>query len=121
VNLFKILKKKKNLNKGMLVIYSGYYILLLLVLHEFVHKRQFASYFPIFFNINVMTCYKLLSIYILIYILITMYLFCYRFELHSYENITSPLPSSECDIGPPPMEAPPPPPESLFYDINEII
>ncbi|XP_060878001.1 tyrosine-protein phosphatase non-receptor type 11-like isoform X1 [Metopolophium dirhodum] len=43
------------------------------------------------------------------------------FELHSYENITSPLPSSECDIGPPPMEAPPPPPESLFYDINEII
>lgn len=36
----------------------------------------------------------------------------YRFELHSYENITSSLPSSECDIGPPPMEAPPPPPQS---------
>ncbi|XP_026807619.1 tyrosine-protein phosphatase non-receptor type 11-like [Rhopalosiphum maidis] len=34
------------------------------------------------------------------------------FELHSYENITSPLPSSECDIGPPPIEAPPPPPQS---------
>lgn len=39
-------------------------------------------------------------------------LLCYRFELHSYENITSSLPSSECDIGPPPMEAPPPPPQS---------
>lgn len=53
-------------------------------------------------------------IYIFSYAVITVCMICYRFELHSYENITSPLPSSECDIGPPPMEAPPPPPQSTI-------